>query len=131
MKPLTKQKRVRAQLMSDGKRVRWENISFFYLEEIPNGVDMKIKWKYKASLKTIETKWTGKDLKMDEHFRRKNIVRFKENIFINLDRLQIVDETKIYGPQERARVEFYFEDGLKLVEYLDAEKWSWWKTTFM
>ncbi len=135
MNALTRQKRVRTQLMSDGKRVNWPAISFFFIEEIQKeenqGYTFFIKWKYKASIKTIETCWTGKEIRIDEHFRKINIVRFKDNIFINLERLQIVEERPIHGPLEKTEVIFYFEDGLRLVERLPATKWAWWKNTFM
>jgi hypothetical protein len=130
---LPRAQRANLQVMSDGKRMNWTSISYFWLEELTEeeGYSISFKWKYKASLKVMITKWTGKELNLQKHFRGFNVVELKDNFYINLNRVQMVEEEAIHGPVEKTKITIYFEDGLYLTQIFEATKWAWWKTTFL
>ena len=121
--------------MSDGKRINWRSISYFYAESIEGtgeqGVEFTIKWKFKASIKSIRTTWTGTNLGLTNHFRKLSIVELKDDLYVNLDRVQIVEEEAVHGPVEKVRVTMFFEDGLSIFVIFEATKWAWWKTTYL
>jgi hypothetical protein len=130
---LPRAQRANLQLMADGKRVNWNNISILKVGtlETADGVSLEFRWKYKASIKTEITTWTGKNLELVKHFRPFNIVELLDNIFINLNRILFVEEKSIHGPTEKTSIRMVFEDGLEINETFLATKWAWWKTTFL
>jgi hypothetical protein len=116
--------------MNDGKRVSWFNTSYVKITEVDAGYELKIYWKYKASIKseTIETTMSSRE--MLKYFNRFGLVPL-EDYYINLSRIMFIDEEVIYGAIEKSRVHMVFTDGLEITKIVKAQDWSWWKQSYM
>ena len=115
-------------MMTNGVRVNWRQVSYFTYTKTDDGFEFKVKWKYKASIRT-ETLILKKDFNLNSYFKQYKIVLFND-LWVNLTKIMIIEEEAIHGPEEKTKVRMVFVDGFELIQTMPADKWARWKTTY-
>lgn len=118
--------------MSDGKRVNFRNISYYKTKKLDvDNYQLTFYWRYKASIKNVDTVLYGKDLDLYKFFEKYNTVQLTDGIFINLSKILYTEEEKIFGPTDKVKLTILFEDGQRLEKILKYATWSWWRDRYM
>ncbi len=120
-------------LLGNGKRVSWFNTSYVTVKELPDkeGYEFTVYWKYKAAIKKEVFTSPMKTQELNQYFYKFGIVPLKKGVFINLDKILIIDEEQVFGPVEKTRVRIVFTDGFEFKELLVSTDWSWWKQSYV
>ena len=123
--------RAKTILTADGKRINWHQITHVDLQREGGVLIGKFKWKYKASIKVEEIALNLKDTEIGKYFKRYNFAPLTTEIYINLDKIMLLEENQIFGPTEKTKVRILFLDGFELYKVIESVRWSWWKTSFL
>ena len=120
--------KARTVMTQSGLRINWKRVSYFSLEATKEHYIVGIRWKYKASLRT---EYINLNIETDlyKYFKQHGLVKF-EDIYVNLNKILLIEEKAVHGPNEKTRVRLLFEDGFEVIRIFKSTDWVWWKTTY-
>ncbi len=117
-------------VLLEDKRVSWFNVNCVRVEQLPDGYNFIVYWKYKASVREELFKTSMKPNEINKYFERFGLVAL-DDYYVNLSKILITTENQIFGPVEKSRIHMIFDNGYEINKVMEATKWSWWKQTFM
>ena len=123
--------KVKMMVTADRKRINWSQITSVSLSREDGVLIGKIKWKYKASIKTEEFALNLKDHEIGPYFKRVNFAPLTTNLYVNVEKIMMIEEDQIFGAVEKTKVRMLFLDGFEISEKMEPAQWSWWKTSFL
>jgi len=123
--------RAKTTLTADGKRINWSQVTHIDLKREGGVLIGRFKWKYKASIKTEEVALNLKDTEIAKYFKHYNFAPLTNDLYINLDKIMLIEEEQKFGPIEKTRVRMLFLDGFEVFKNVESVRWSWWKTSFL
>ena len=127
------QMRSPVSLLANGKRVNWNQVTHVRAQKSidGDGYELKIYWRYKAAIREeIFKHMASNDGQLNEYFKGFGFAPLNQGLFINLQKIMMVDEEQKYGPVEKTRIHIIFSDGMQIKETLESVQWSWFKKSF-
>ena len=111
----------------DNYFINWRNVSYFDLTVKDGVYTACIRWKYKAAI--IEEQVVIGEIQGPpaKHFKRYQLVPLGQEVFININKVLLVQEEPVENAVDKVKVRIVFTDGFQLIKKMDSEEWSNWK----